>query len=257
MHLTDVELLRWLQHTFWIFARIGGVLMTAPVLGARLAPARVRVLLALMMTITLAPLLPPAAAMPELLSATWLLALTQQLLIGVAIGFVLLLVFESVALAGELIAAGMGLSFAQMTDPARNASTPLTAQVLTVVATLLFLSLGGHLSLIELLAQSLRTLPPDAALGASQWMDLVRSAGTIFAGGLRVALPAVMALLLCNLAFGVMSRAAPSFNLQSVGLPMSLLVGLWMLALTLPTLDGVLREQLKAAWMVLARMTGG
>lgn len=255
MRISDVELLAWMQHCFWIFARVGGVMMTAPVIGARLAPARVRVLLSLMITLTLVPLVPRAAQTPELFSVPWLLAITQQLLIGVAMGFVLLLVFEAVAMGGELIATGMGLSFAQMTDPARNAATPLTAQLLTIMATLLFLSLGGHLTLIELLADSLRAWPPGSAGATPQWDQLAQSASLIFSGGLRVALPAVMALLLCNLAFGVMSRAAPAFNLQSVGLPMSLLAGLWLLALILPNLETVLRELLRNAWTVIAQMT--
>ena len=247
MHLTDADLFSWLQQYFWTFARIGGVFMSAPVLGGRLVPARIRLILALVLTLMLAPLTSPAPAL-ELFSAAWFLTLLQQLLIGVAIGFVLQIAFEAVMLGGEMIAYSMGLSFAQVNDPVRNTAAPLTGQFLIIVASLLFLAGGGHLLLVRLIADSLQSLPPGTAgIGAEGFGAIARFGGEIFAGGLRIALPAVIALLLVNLAFGVMSRASPALNVQSVGFPLSLLAGLWLLQLSLPNLQVVFADVLDHA----------
>lgn len=256
MRLTDADLLSWLHQYFWTFARIGGVFMSAPLLGGRLVPARVRLVVALALTVVLAPLAPRVPAL-EPFSAAWYLVLAQQLLIGIAIGFVLQLVFEAVMIGGELIAASMGLSFAQVTDPVRNNGASLTGQMLIIFASLLFLAGGGPLLVVQLIAESLQSLPPgQGGLGAQDFADIAGLGVQMFAGGLRIALPAVIALLLVNLAFGVMSRAAPSLNIQSVGFPLSLIAGLWLLQLTLPGLEGVFADLLAQAVRTVRALTG-
>lgn len=252
MHLTDAELLALIQKYFWTFARTGGVLMAAPLLSN--APRRVRLIFAVMLSVVLAPLLPQAPAL-ELFSASWTLGLVQQLAIGIAMGFVLTLVFEAVVLGGELVAYGMGLSFAQVADPVNHSEVPLPGQFLMIMAMLLFLSMNGHLALIELLAHSFTSLPPgQGGLGAQDFYAIVRFAGEIFSGGMRVALPAVIALLLVNLAFGVISRAAPALNVQSIGFPLSLVAGLWLLDLTLEPLQIVFTSVLAHGWQFLAAL---
>ena len=251
MHLTDVELLTWLQRYFWSFARIAGVLMSAPILGARLAPTRVRLMLALTLTLMLTPLL-PASKPVELFGAAWWLISMQQVLIGVVIGFILLLVFEAVTMGGELISASMGLSFAQMVDPVRGTDSTVIGQILMLVVSLLFLALNGHLALIELLAQSFQTLPVGESLSIARLDQVLHWSGVIFSGGLRVALPVMIALLLVNMAFGVMSRATPSLNLQSVGFPISLAAGMLLLQFSLPGLQMVITDLLDQVWPLLA-----
>ena len=122
----------------------------------------------------------------------------------------------------------MGLSFAFNVDPLRGSSTPALGQLYIILATLTFLALDGHLALIEAAGRTAsraagrhdRARPAKACGRSSLW------GGQLFAGALAVALPGVTALLIVNLAFGVMSRAAPSLNLFAVGFPVSLVVGL-------------------------------
>jgi flagellar biosynthesis protein FliR len=257
MRLTDAQLLSWLQEYLWVFTRIGAALMVAPVFGSGQTPLRVRLMLALVLTLLLTPLLAPAAPLP-LWSADWFLQIGQQVLIGIAMGLVLRLCFEAVMLAGSLIANSMGLGFAQLADPVNGTSAPVVGVFMTVFATLLFLALGGHILLIELLATSLRTLPPGGAgLGAADLHALALAGAQIFSGALRVALPAVIALLLANLAFGVISRAAPSLNLISVGMPVSLLVGLLMLYASLPSLQAVFTDLLPWAGTFIEELVDG
>lgn len=254
MTFTDTLLIAWLEAWFWPMVRIGGVLATAPVLGGRVVPVRIRVVLMVLLTLVLAPLL-PAAPYLETFKAEWWLEVGQQLLIGVAMGFVLMIVFEAVVLAGELISYGMGLSFAQLVDPLRGAGTPVVGQLLMVMATLLFLSVGGHLRLIEALAASFRTLPVgDGGLDAEAFSMLARWGANLFVGGVQIALPVMIALLLVNLAFGVMSRSAPALSALSVGFPIALGAGLVLLSYSLPTLAAVLDHMLDLAFTLISEL---
>jgi flagellar biosynthetic protein FliR len=150
----------------------------------------------------------------------------QQLLIGVALGFALQVVFDALGLAGQLLANSMGLSFAFNVDPLRGSSTAALGQIYIILATLVFLALGGHLALIEVLVQGLTTMPIGAPLRGESLWAIVLWGGTLFSGALSIALPGVTALLIVNLAFGVVSRAAPALNLFAVGFPIALIIGL-------------------------------
>jgi flagellar biosynthetic protein FliR len=230
------QLQHWIGALFWPFVRIGACLMVAPVFGASYVPKRMRVVLAGAITIPIASLLP---AVPDvaLLSADGAIITIQQLLIGVALGFALQLVFDALTLGGQLLANGMGLGFAFNLDPLRGVTTPALGQLYSVLGTLVFLALDGHIALINTLVDSFRGLPvssngidPERARALADW------GGMLFLGGLRVALPGMTALLVINLAFGVMSRAAPALNLFAVGLPVTLIFGLAIVTFAMPTI---------------------
>lgn len=256
MTFSDAQVLGWIEAWFWPLVRIGGVLATAPVLGARVVPARIRVALAVLLTLALAPMLPEAPLI-EAFTAAWWFETVKQLLIGVAMGFVLMLVFEAVVLAGELTAYGMGLSFAQLVDPLRGAGTPVVGQLLMIAGTLLFLASGGHLRLIEALAASFQTMPVGApGFDLDAFHMLALWGGQLFVGGVQISLPVVIALLLVNLAFGVMSRSAPALSAMSVGFPIALAAGLLLLRFSLPTLQAVMEQLLDQAFALIGQLIG-
>lgn len=231
------QLQPWLGALFWPFVRIGACLMVAPVFGSSYVPARLRIVLAAAVTLLVSPLLPPPSDTP-LLSATGIAVTVQQLIIGVALGFVLQLVFDALALAGQLLANGMGLGFAFNLDPLRGVSTPALGQLYVVLGTLIFLALDGHLAIIQLVVDSFRGLPvgPEGLQLAE--IRAVADWGTqLFAGALRIALPGVTAMLVVNLAFGVISRAAPALNLFAVGLPVTLIFGIAVVLFGLPMIQ--------------------
>ena len=244
MTFTDTQLLTWLGAWFWPFIRIGAALMAAPLFSSRALPVRIRLALALVITIAIAPALPKMPPL-QLFGGDGLLILGQQLLIGIAIGVLLQMLFEAVLLAGELISLAMGLSFAQMADPLRGTTSPVLSSFLNLLAVLTFLALGGHLALIDWLVTSFRALPvgPEG-LGAEAWRGMAEQGSRLFAGGLMMALPAMCALLLVNLGFGVMSRASPSLNLMGVGFPISLTAGLVVLALSLGSIQSLFARML-------------
>lgn len=256
MHLTEAQLLSWLGLYAWPFVRIAAVLMAAPLFGSRALPMRLRLVFALVLTLVLAPLLPATPPLAFFTDAS-LVMLLRELLLGLVLGLALQIVFEAVALGGELLSASMGLSFAQMNDPLRGTSSPVLARFLQALAILTFLALGGHLALVEWLRESF-TLQPigDTAITTAQVWPLVMEGSQLFAGALRVALPGVCALLLVNLAFGVMNRAAPALNMMSVGFPISLMAGLFILAMSLGSIQSVFAEMLTAFGMRLPVLLG-
>jgi len=223
--LTTGQLEAYVAQGFFPFARIGACLMVAPMFGARFVPVRMRVLLAVALTALVAPLTPSTGIAPS--SPQGFVVVAQQLLIGAALGFAMQVVFDALGLAGQLLANSMGLSFAFNVDPLRGNSTAALGQLYIILATLTFLALGGHLALLEVLVNGFTTLPiGTTGLGHEGLWMMVLWGGQLFAGAVMIALPGVTALLIVNLAFGVVSRAAPTLNLFAVGFPISLVVGL-------------------------------
>jgi flagellar biosynthetic protein FliR len=253
LNFTANQLQDWVALLYWPFVRIGSCFMIAPVFGASTVPARVRVVLAGSITLLVAPLLPappPVAAF----SGAGALVTVQQVLIGVALGFCLHILFDAVNLGGQMLANSMGLSMAMNVDPLHgaDASTPAVGQLYTLLVTLTFLALNGHLALIEALVQSFNTLPVGTTgLGAGGLHTVAGWGSQLFSGAVAIALPGVTALLIVNLAFGVMSRAAPAFNLFAIGLPVSLVFGLLILTVGLPSVQATFMELMTRAFGAL------
>jgi flagellar biosynthetic protein FliR len=254
--LTTGQLEAYVAQGFFPFARIGACLMVAPMFGARFVPARTRVLLAAAITALVIPLVPAPAIAP--FSAQGFVVVAQQLLIGVAMGFALQVIFDSLGLAGQLLANSMGLSFAFNVDPLRGSSTAALGQLYIILATLTFLALGGHLALLEVLVNGFTTLPVGTTgLGREGLWSMVLWGGQLFAGALMIALPGVTALLIVNLAFGVVSRAAPTLNLFAVGFPISLVVGLLVVLASIGPLQEGVAQLIAQGLAFLGALVGG
>lgn len=237
----------------WAFLRIGALWMALPVFGSGVLPTRLRLVLAWACTIVVTPLM-PTLDLPAAWTAAWWLAVVQELGLGVLMAFGLSLVFEMVRLAAEIIGLGMGLGFAQMTDPLNGNTAPVLGQYFSILAILLFLAGGGHIQIVQWLAMSLIHQPPGALLlEPGQILAPVLWAALLFVGALQIALPAIIALLLLNMSFGVISRAAPALNLFAIGFPASLLLGLVMVLLTLPTMQALFTDALNAAFVRLSQ----
>ena len=215
------------------FLRIGGMIMVAPVFGARMVSMRVRVALCAALAYITVPLLPPTPGLESLGLAVMLIA-AQEVLVGVAIGFTVQMIFDALVIGGQTMAMSMGLGFAMMVDPQRGVSVPVLSQFLVIMGILVFLALDGHLAMLRLLVESFSLLPIGEGFSAEALMRVVQWGSQMFVGALRVALPGVIALLVVNTAFGVMSRAAPTLNLFAVGFPVALLLGFVVLVLNIP-----------------------
>ncbi len=236
MHFTGAEISAWLASLIWPFMRIGAMFAATPIFSARSVPVRIRILLAAMLAWVLAPVLPAPPAI-ALFSFEAVVTGSFQVLIGVIMGFIFQMVFAAFIIAGQSIAMAMGLGFASIIDPQNGAQVPVVSQAFLIMVTLIFLALNGHLLLIEVLAESFRQLPVGLFVPSRDGLwQLVTWGSSMFAGGMLVALPAVAALLLVNLAFGVTSRAAPQLNIFAVGFPVMIMIGLIFIIITLPGL---------------------
>lgn len=221
-----LRLFGFAEAVLWTALRVGAVLMAAPLIGTRMVPARIRLLLAIALALCFAPLLPPPPA--AAVDGFTVLNVIRELAVGVALGFVLRIAFEAGALAGELVAQGMALSFAQMADPLRGgASSGVMGQWFYIALTLLFFAFEAHLGLIGLIADSYAALPIGQPLPDAERLlgGVPAFLTTALKVGVQIALPVMIAMVVVNLSFGVLSRAAPQLNPIQIGLPTALLMG--------------------------------
>ncbi|MEW6313688.1 MAG: flagellar biosynthetic protein FliR [Pseudomonadota bacterium] len=231
---SDAQLNAWIAAFMWPFFRVLGLVASEPVLGNRSVPVSVKIGVALLITFLLTPLLAPFPRV-EPASAMGLLIAAQQVLIGVAMGFTMRIIFIAVEMAGHLAGLQMGLGFAVLFDPQNSAQTAIVAQFAGLVVILLFLALNGHYWVLSTLADSFRALPISAEpLAAAGWLTLVQWGGQIFSAGVLLSLPVVAALLITNIGIGIMSRAAPQLNIFAVGFPLTLAVGFFALYFSMP-----------------------
>ena len=237
--------------------RIAALMMVVPVLGARVIPARVRIGIAMILTLIITPLLPPQDV-ANLSTATLIVTIAEQVLIGLLMGFAVKLVFSAIETGGHLIGQTMGLGFAQMVDPNNGITIPVVSQFYTLLATLIFLLLNGHLLLITTLVDSFKVLPvlDLRPQGDAVWM-LLSSALWVFKGAVLIALPVMTALLLVNIAFGVVMRSVPQLNIFVIGFPISLLLGFILILWTLPGYLTQFSQMLDQAFSLITSMFRG
>ena len=234
--LTSVEINAWIAGLLWPLSRILGLIAAAPLFGNPGVPQRVKIFLGIMLALVIAPLVP---AVPAADPTSWagLLILVKEMIIGLAMGFAMRIVFAAVEYAGEVASQTMGLGFAVFFDPSTRGRSSAVSQFMALVATMAFLAVNGHLVLIEVLAESFITMPiTETPFSSNAALELVRWAGRIFSAGLQLAMPVIAALLITQVALGILTRAAPQLNIFGIGFPITLGVGFLTLSLALPYL---------------------
>ena len=256
--ISSVELNAWVGSLLWPFMRIGAMLIAAPVFGARMVPRRIRLALALMLAWILSPMVYADAAVIDPLSGEGLLVAAQQILIGVAMGFTLQLVFSALIVAAQSMSMGMGLGFAMAVDPQNGVQVPVIGQYYLTLGTLIFLALNGHLIMIQVLIDSFQSLPVgvNGITNDGLWA-LVGWGSRMFAGAVLIALTAMTSMLLINLAFGVMSRAAPQLNIFGVGFPVMMGMGFIVILFSLPGLTTHMEDLLHEAFELMGLLVAG
>lgn len=241
---SQLQLDTWLAGFLLPFFRVLALFSAAPVLSNRALPVRARVAASLVLAILVAPYagVPPGV---QLASVAGFALVAQQVLVGLALGFAARLLFAAFETAGELIGLQMGFSFAGFFDP-QGGSDSAVGSWLQTLATLIFVTMNGHLVLIEALVGTFRTIP----IAAEPWagLSLVRLdllGGEVFRLALVLALPATILMLFVNLVLGFASRVAPQLSIFAVGFPITLLTGLTALMLGVQHLVGPLTEGLQ------------
>jgi len=232
---SEAQVMAWLNPILWPFIRTLALFAGMPVFSQRAVPQRVKIGLALFIAVAAQPSLPAMPVVPLDSLPQLLVVVAQQLLIGLAMGFAVRLVFASLEFAGELIGLQMGLNFAGFFDPSTGSQGTSSSRFLGSMVAFLFIAINGHLMLINALVESFQAFPvgeePFRFLRVAQpqvW------GAEVFRMGLWIALPLVTMLLFVNLVLGIISRVAPQLNVFSVGFPLTVSIGLVGLVATLP-----------------------
>lgn len=225
MNLLLDELVAILTMGLIPFLRISAMLLAAPLVSLQVVNVRIRIALAFLLTVFFFDQIAIPAVNP--LSVPWFVLIALELMIGIFLALILQIVNAAIVTAGQSMSMSMGLGMAQTIDP-NAGQVPVIASFLVVLSTLIFLSVGGHLFLIELLLQSFSAIPiggGDIDFTASIW-NLTIWSSMAFLGAVLIALPVMLIMLLINLCIGVVTRAAPALNIFAVGFPAMLLGGL-------------------------------
>lgn len=246
MNFTEEEIITTLVSFFWPFIRIGSMFISIPVFSVKSLPAKIRLLAAFLITLVVVPVLSDKPNI-AIFSYQGFMVTIQQIAIGLTTGFVLQMVFAVMLVGGQTIAYSMGLGFASMVDPATGIQVPVVAQVFIVSSSLMFLSVNGHLLIIEMLVESFNTLPISiVGFSLQDIWSVIAWSSQIFAAGVLLALPVMSTLLFVNISFGVAARAAPQLQIFGVGFPITIMLGMvliWVsIANTLDVFSDVLMD---------------
>jgi len=219
----------------WVFCRVSGMFMVMAGIGSRNLSVKIRLFYALTVTYIIVPTIGPMPDV-ELFSISSFIITMQQTLIGIAIGFISVLVMQSFVIAGQVIGMQTSLGFASMVDPGSGQTVPVVGQFFLLLATLMFFAIDGHLVMIKMLVISFDTLPVGVeGLTKLTLRNIANWGMWMFTSALAMSIAAMVALLVINFSFGILTRAAPQLNIFSIGFPITMLAGLLVLWLTLDT----------------------
>lgn len=243
----------------WMLGMIrpGAAFLAAPVFGAASVPVQLRLVVALAVGVPAVAASGLALPADGIVSVPGLLFIIGEVVIGLAIGFVLQMGLAAALLAGEAISNTMGLGFASMIDPVSGQSSSSVGQFLSMLATALFLAADGHLLLVGIIVDSYAALPPGGAFPTHGAIEgVLRFGSLMFVAGLSIALPVGFVLILVQIIMGVIGRSAPALNLFAVGIPATLLAGLVLLGIATPVMAEALARILSDALDVARALAG-
>ncbi len=228
----------WLDqfHIFLlVLLRVSALLMVAPIFGHRTWLARAKVGLAFTVSIILFPIVAdqpldvPAGVLP------YALMMIREVLMGVVMGFVVLLLFVGIQFAGQLAGLQMGFGIVNVIDPQSSNQLSIMGQFLNILAILLLLSLNGHHTILTGLVTSFETIPlGGVVLKAGLMQKMIALTAEVFIIGVKIAAPIMTALFLVTAAMGVLARTVPQMNVFMVGFPVQISVGLGAFLVCMP-----------------------
>ncbi|MCE6961907.1 flagellar biosynthetic protein FliR [Cereibacter sphaeroides] len=252
-----VRLSDWAVRFLFAMLRIGAFLIASPAFGGRFVSLPVRIVATVVLTLPVVDrvALPPTEVLASLQA---LPMMAQEMAIGLSAGLVLTILFAGAALAGDRIASTAGLGFAAQVDPSAGGQTPVVAQIFGLSLTMVFLALDGHLAALRIVLESYETLPPGAPFDAAGFVGAgVAAGGRMFLLGLRIMMPVVSALILINVAIGVITRSAPQLNVFSFGFPVTMTATLVLLFLTAPGTMGAFETLVGESLTLLSDLLAG
>ncbi|SJZ64483.1 flagellar biosynthetic protein FliR [Selenihalanaerobacter shriftii] len=248
----DLAFMQMIYHSSLIMVRITGLFMLVPFYGSRVIPKRIRIGLALLLTVVLRNVV----SNNNLELPANILYLSFDILtevsIGLILGFIVLLLFTSIQLAGQFMDMRMGFALANVMDPQNGNPSALTGQFKNILATLLFLVINGHHYLLRALHKSFKIIPLTKLRFSEVLLEeMLKIIGELFPVAFKIALPVMAVLFLTDIAFGLVARAVPQINIFVVGLPTKILVGMLLLSVSIPIYISLMKGLFKDVFMDL------
>lgn len=236
------------------FARISGLLVAMVGLSAKTVPTPIRVLLGMSLALMIMPMVEPTPVDDFVTAKTFFLT-AQQAFIGFTIGYISTLVLETFVIAGQVVAMQTGLGFASIVDPVNGINVPAVGQFYLILATLLFFALDGHLNMIRMVLMSFEAFPIGAAWWTGeQFKSIVEWSAWMFVAALTLSMAPIVSLLIINLAFGVMTKAAPQLNIFTIGFSFAQIGGLIIIWLTMDNFTNHFTLQWERAQLLMCKL---
>lgn len=220
-----------------VLSRMSGLVMTAPILGSRSIPVRIRGLLAVSLALLITPLFwsPPVAEPLHLV--TWAILIAQEILLGASLGLGIMILMMGLRVTGQLVSQMSALHLANVFDPSFNTNLSVISQLLEVVTLMCFLLIGGHRQVMSALLETFRWMPPGEVRFSPGWVTTFTEITThSFVLGIRAAAPAIVALLMAILVLGLIARTLPQLNILALGFSFNTVVLTGTLALSLSSI---------------------
>jgi flagellar biosynthetic protein FliR len=250
MLFTSNQIAAWVGFVFWPLVRVLAMIGTVPVLSHRSIPLRAKVAIGVAIALVLAPTI-QTPALQATLDAVFFEILVRNILVGVALGFAIRILFSGVELAGQMVGLQVGLSFAGFFNPEATDMDNPVANFVSLLVLLLFLAIDGHLMVLYGLRQSFEVFPIAQPSSQALAFEAIAGLGAqVFSIALSISLPVLAVMLLINVVLGVMARVSPQLNLFAVGFPITLSAGMVVLFLFVPHLEAPIRSTLERALSV-------
>jgi len=219
----------WLLATLLVSVRVATATALTSVLGPTQIPAPARVILVLAVSaLLISAISVPAAAIASL--GALILALANEVTIGVAFAFGFIAAYAATQIAGRVLDTQIGFGAAGILNPATQTVSPLLANLFGMLAIATFLSLDGHLLLFKALSLSLQSMPPGARLSAETWPSIVAHSSVSFLFAVSLAGPVMGLLLLSDVALAAIARSMPQLNVLVLGFAVKIMLGMIGLA---------------------------
>ena len=254
MEISTAEIMQQIANLMLPFMRLSAMFVVMIGFGARTVPVMVRSFLTLIIAMLILPFV-PVVEVQEVVSVPTFVLIIKELLIGVTIVFISTMVLMTFVIAGQIVAMQTGLGFASIVDPVNGLNVTAVGQFYLILATLMFWSFDGHLSMIRMIVLSFETLPVSGGWWPVINYSKVTSFGAwMFIVAVTLSLAPIISLLAVNLAFGVMSKAAPQLNVFTLGFSIAQITGLVMIWLTLGNFSTHFESQWQRAQQLMCEL---
>lgn len=241
--MTEAFFLKTVGMFLIAMVRFSGFFLVMPVFGESAIPMRIKAGLSALCAIIITPHLLSTQALPELSMPGYALMAVREMTLGFCVGFIVIIIMDSLRLGGQIIGMQVGFSFVQVADPASNHSLGIVSEFFQLMGSLFFLIIGGHLMLLQAFYQSFELIPlAKLQITAGVVEEIMLYSRMIFVCGVQIAMPIIGVILVGDVGLGIIARTVPKMNIFQVGFALKILGGLIILLILMPHISDMIRH---------------